>query len=146
VSWRSRLFGMFSRICVAAYRRFPVFGYLRGAIAVVPHADGYLMIERADGLGLCFPGGLVHPWESPESALRREIQEETGMTAQTVENWFDYRDRQLYPTHIFVFHAKASGQIRGSFEGDTVIANLAQMEARVLTNQQQVVARLRQAK
>ncbi len=144
MDWRARVFRVISRSCVAVYRRFPVFGALRGAIAVVPCGDKYVMIERADGLGLCFPGGLVHPWESLETALRREIVEETGMSVEGVESWFDYRDNQLYPTHVFVFRAKASGEPRSSWEGKAVIVDVAEMEAGIITSQRAVVSRLRQ--
>jgi 8-oxo-dGTP pyrophosphatase MutT (NUDIX family) len=144
MDWRARVFRVISRTCIALYRRFPVFGALRGAIAVLPCGELYVMIERADGLGLCFPGGLVHPWESAESALRREIEEETGMVVQGVESWFDYRDNGLYPTHIFVFRAQASGEPRSSWEGRVVSVDLKEMEAGILVNQRQVVSRLRQ--
>jgi 8-oxo-dGTP pyrophosphatase MutT (NUDIX family) len=145
MNWRARVFRVISRSCIAVYRRFPVFGALRGAIAVVPYGERFVMIERADGLGLCFPGGLVHPWESEETALRREIEEETGMTVQRVESWFDYRDSQLYPTHVFVFRAEAGGEPRSSWEGKVVIVDLTRMEAGIILSQRPVVSRLRQA-
>ncbi len=146
MNWRARVFRVVSRTCIAVYKRFPIFGALRGAIAVVPYGDQqYVMIERADGLGLSFPGGLVHRGESPGAALRREIEEETGMAVQKVDGWFDYRNDELYPTHIFVFRAQASGQLRSSWEGKAVIVGLAEMEARILMNQREVVSRLRRA-
>jgi 8-oxo-dGTP pyrophosphatase MutT (NUDIX family) len=143
MDWRASVFRVISRTFIATYRRFPVFGALRGAIAVVHHSQRYVMIERADGLGLCFPGGLVHPWESAETALRREIWEETGMTVKRVESWFNYRDNQLYPTHVFVFRAEATGEPRSSWEGRTVIVDLTEMETGILINQREVVSRLR---
>ena len=146
MDWRARVFRLISRSCIAVYRRFPIFGALRGAIAVVPSGERYVMIERADGLGLCFPGGLVHPWESTETALRREIEEETGLAVRTVESWLDYRDSQLYPTHIFVFRAKVNGEPRNSWEGKVVIVDLADMAAGILMNQREVVSRLRREK
>jgi 8-oxo-dGTP pyrophosphatase MutT (NUDIX family) len=147
MNWRARVFRVISRTCIALYRQFPIFGALRGAIAVVPYGEKqFVMIERADGLGLCFPGGLVHPWESAETALRREIEEETGMTVQRVESWFDYRDNELYPTHIFVFRADATGQTGSSWEGRAVVIGLEEMEAGILNSQREVVLRLRQAR
>jgi 8-oxo-dGTP pyrophosphatase MutT (NUDIX family) len=142
---RTRVFRVISRSCIAVYRRLPIFGALRGSIAVVPYGGLYVMIERADGLGLCFPGGLVHPWESAETALRREIEEETGMKVEGVESWFDYRDSQLYPTHVFVFRAEAGGEPRSSWEGKVVIVDLTRMEAGIILSQRPVVSRLRQA-
>lgn len=141
----SNSFRFISRTCIALYRTFPVFGALRGALAVVRRDDGYVMVERADGPGMGFPGGLVHPWEQPESAVRREVLEETGLTLTRVEGWFDYYDRQLYPTHVFVFRAEASGDVRDSWEGTVVQASLPEMAANIIVSQREVVERLRKA-
>ena len=140
---RPRLFRIISRTCIAAYRMLPLFGALRGAIAVVRRNDRYVMVRRADALGLCFPGGLAHPWESLETTLRREIEEETGLAVQHIQPWFEYRDNQLYPTQISVFHAETDGEIRSSWEGDAVIVDLAEMEANIIVSQREVVSRLK---
>ena len=46
-----------------------------------------------------FPGGKVEPGEEPEAAARRELQEETGLLAETLEPLLvfvhDYPDRRL---------------------------------------------------
>ncbi|HLH06678.1 MAG TPA: NUDIX domain-containing protein [Terriglobales bacterium] len=142
MSWRMRLFRVVSRTFIAFYAKFPVFGALRGAIAVVPHGDRYLMVERADGLGLGFPGGLVHPWESPEGALCREVKEETGLAVQKLEPWFAYRDQQMYPTQISVFRADVSGSLRSSWEGEAVMVTIDEIKSRVIINQRRVAEKL----
>ena len=54
-----------------------------GVIARVVHANRLLMIQRAvnPGRGAWgFPGGFLNVDEMPESALKREVGEETGLT------------------------------------------------------------------
>jgi len=54
-----------------------------------------------------FPGGKVESGETPESAARRELLEETGLVANDLEPLttavFDYPDR-LLRFHAFVAH------------------------------------------
>lgn len=47
-------------------------------VAIIERENRILCIHRADGLGLCLPGGIVKWHESCENALTREIREETG--------------------------------------------------------------------
>lgn len=78
-TWRQRLFAIISRSCIALYGRLPIFGALRGSAAIIRRENSFLVLERSDGLGLAFPGGMVHPWESEEQGLAREVREETGL-------------------------------------------------------------------
>jgi 8-oxo-dGTP diphosphatase len=55
-------------------------------VACVTERDGrYLITRRLEGTHLAgfweFPGGKVRSGEKPEEALRRELQEELGVTA-----------------------------------------------------------------
>jgi uridine kinase len=43
----------------------------RGAFYVASRSGQYLIIERSDGRGWCFPGGLSRPGEAPEATVRR---------------------------------------------------------------------------
>lgn len=56
--------------------------------AIVIHDDALLMVQRANepGQGLwSLPGGRVEPGEYLADALRREVQEETGLVVQIGE-------------------------------------------------------------
>ncbi len=78
-------------------------------VAVV--RDGRVLVARrpADAAHLPaaweFPGGKIEPGETPEEAARRELLEETGLRASTLEPLttavFDYPDR-LLRFHAFV--------------------------------------------
>jgi len=48
-----------------------------GAYGLLPNAAGELAIVQTPN-GLFLPGGGLEPEETPESALRREVREETG--------------------------------------------------------------------
>ena len=64
----------------------PHYQATRVAIAVVEDAGRFLVGWRAPGASLAglaeFPGGKVHPGESPEQAVTRECREETGLEIQ----------------------------------------------------------------
>lgn len=51
------------------------------AIVIVEHSR-VLLIDRADGYGLCLPGGIMHWGESTHDAVKREVLEETGLTIE----------------------------------------------------------------
>jgi len=51
---------------------------LVGAACIVEQDGRILAVDRADGLGVCLPGGIVRSHESVEQGLLREASEETG--------------------------------------------------------------------
>ncbi|HXE31345.1 MAG TPA: NUDIX domain-containing protein [Terriglobales bacterium] len=112
------LFRACSRIVVATYGRFPLFGELRSSIAVLRRGERYLLQQRADGLGWAFPGGMSWFWETEEQTLRREVKEETGLEITRLRREFVYHDRHYLPSRIAVFACEASGEPRGSWEGE----------------------------
>jgi 8-oxo-dGTP pyrophosphatase MutT (NUDIX family) len=133
-SFQQRVFGVIARTCAALYGRFPVFGALRGSAAVVRHGDRFLVIERSDGQGLAFPGGLAHPWEPDEQALARELREETGMRLLSCSLLIRYTVRTPYPARISVFRAQADGEVRASWEGTPGWATVAELSQRLTRN------------
>ena len=60
----------------------------RGAVVIVVREGRMLVIRRSRRvvapLTYCFPGGGIHPGESEEEALVREVREELGVTVRPV--------------------------------------------------------------
>lgn len=71
--------------------------------AIIKRGGKFLIAKRARGKHLAgkweFPGGKIEVGESPESCLRRELEEEFGITAKVTdfvaESIFDYGDRKV---------------------------------------------------
>jgi len=133
------LFWFVSRVAHAFYSRFPIFGTLRGAVAILEQDGKFLVIERSDGFGLCFPGGTSHFKETPEETIRREVTEETGLLLSSLEFKFDFRHPKPFPTHTYVFEARGEGELRGSWEGKPRAATINELKQRVIQQQQPVV-------
>jgi 8-oxo-dGTP pyrophosphatase MutT (NUDIX family) len=141
--WVSRnLFWLISRVALGCYRRVPLFGRLRASIGIIRDGDQVLVIRRNDGRGLCFPGGLAHPWETDEEALVREVQEETGLRAKSVEFAVRYDSDGEIPVRIAVFYVKAEGEPRSSWEGTPDWVELAEAHGGILRSQKYAVERL----
>lgn len=133
------LFWIVSRLGHAFYSRFPIFGTIRGSIAIIRRDGGYVAIERNDGFGLCMPGGIIARRETPEATLRREVREETGLTVQNAELKFEYTNSQPFPTLTHVFEATAEGELHGSWEGTPKVVSLAELRQHIVSQQRQVV-------
>ena len=57
-----------------------------GASVILENERGDILLERrADDGTWCYPGGSVELFESTEDAARRELLEETGLTAGALE-------------------------------------------------------------
>lgn len=127
---------------MSVYGHWPLFGALRTAAAVIRRDGQYLVVERSDGRGLGFPGGIAMPWESERRAMERETEEETGMRVTGAEFWFRYRVRWPIPCWIAVFQATAEGQARDSWEGRAVWASGADVRARVFESHAAIARQL----
>jgi 8-oxo-dGTP pyrophosphatase MutT (NUDIX family) len=128
---RQRAFWVLSRTFIGLYRKFPVFGRLRGSAAVVQKGNKFLVIERSDGLGLAFPGGMARPWESDEDVLRREVHEETGLRLTSTSLVTRYVTDKPYPTRVSVFRAEAEGELQSSWEGVPQWVELTELQQRL---------------
>ncbi|HLX76772.1 MAG TPA: NUDIX domain-containing protein [Terriglobales bacterium] len=138
-SLQQRLFRVISRSCIAAYGRFPVFGALRGSAAVIRRGHRFLVVERSDGLGLAFPGGLALFWESDERTLARELLEETGLRLTSHSLLLRYSASVPYPSRVSVFLAEAEGELRPSWEGIPCWVDFADLQQRLMLNQRPIL-------
>lgn len=134
---------MLSRSAIATYSRIPLFGRLRASVGVIRKGPMVLVIERSDGRGLSFPGGLAMPWETDEQAMKREFSEETGLHVQHSTPLFEYRSSADIPVVIAAFAVEADGELADSWEGSPRWLPLADIQPRLLPSQREVVNRLR---
>src|SRR5262249_9716745 len=125
-------FKLIAKSAIAVYSRFPVFGDLRAAVAVLRQNGLILVIDRDDGRGLSFPGGLTHPGESPEESMRREVREETGLEVEQARLLFEYRSTSDVPCVVTVFEATANGTLGGSWEGTPRWLSISEVNSRIL--------------
>jgi 8-oxo-dGTP pyrophosphatase MutT (NUDIX family) len=135
----SRIFWMVSRLARITYTTFPIFGRIRGSVGIIRLDSAYVAIERSDGFGLSFPGGISWPWEKPETTLRREIGEETGLQVADAVCILHFQHQQPFPTLTYVFEVQAQGELRSSWEGTVRVVGFNELKERVIAQQQPVV-------
>ncbi|HUN89763.1 MAG TPA: NUDIX hydrolase [Terriglobales bacterium] len=136
---RSRAFFVISRIAYFLYSRFPVFGTLKGAVAIIRRDGGFVVTERGDGTGLGFPGGFAGFGENLEKTVRREVREETGLNLLTAEYKFDFFHPRPVPNQTYVFEATADGELRGSWEGAARVVPMAELERHIAPQQRRIL-------
>ncbi len=140
---RRRLFWIVARTCLALYRRFPLFGTLRASIAIIQQNQQFLVIQRNDGRGLSFPGGLASRNEAAEDTVRREVLEETGLRVTAHELRMRYHSTADVPCDVSVFEVQAKGELKTSWEGSPQWMTLAELEPRMLRSQRPALELLR---
>lgn len=140
---RRRLFWIVARTCFALYRRFPLFGTLRASIAIIQRSQQFLVIQRNDGRGLSFPGGIASWKEAEEDTLRREVLEETGLRVSRQELHMRYHTTAEVPCDISVFEVQAAGELKNSWEGSPRWMTIAELEPRMVKSQRPVLELLR---
>jgi len=142
-SLRRRLFWIVARTCLALYRRFPLFGTLRASLAIIQRNQQFLIIQRNDGRGLSFPGGLAGWKEAAEDTVRREVLEETGLTVTGYQLCLRFHSTADVPCDVCVFEVQATGDLKNSWEGSPRWMTLAEFEPKMLRSQRPVVELLR---
>jgi 8-oxo-dGTP pyrophosphatase MutT (NUDIX family) len=141
---KRRLFWLIARTCFTLYRTFPVFGSLRASIAIIHSGKRFLVIQRNDGRGLSLPGGIAGWRESEESALRREVHEETGLDVTSLKLKKRYHSRTDVPCMISVFDVNASGELQDSWEGSACWMTIEELEPRLLASQERALECMRE--
>jgi 8-oxo-dGTP diphosphatase len=131
-----------SRTCLAVYSRVPIFGYLRAAVAIIRKDDLLLVIDRSDGRGFSFPGGLLWPWENSKQAMKREVLEETGLLVEQSRLLFEYRTSADILCIIAVFEAEAGGGLKDSWEGSPRWLAPDQIQPSLLPSQKEIIDRI----
>lgn len=113
-------------------RKLYLFSPIRfsGAVAVIPDGGRFLVIDRADRLGYCFPGGLSKRGEPEQETIRRELLEETGLALASARFLFRYPETGGFSEFTSVYEATATGEIRPSSEGVPLWLTLAEIQAR----------------
>jgi 8-oxo-dGTP diphosphatase len=136
------LFWVLSRSALACYSRIPLFGRLRCSVGVIRKGDLVRVIDRSDGRGLSFPGGLAVPWETADQAMKREVLEETGLRIKHYTQLFEYRNSADVPVLLAVFAVEAEGELKDSWEGSPLWLPFADIRSRLLASQREIVDRL----
>lgn len=135
-------FAVISRLGLAFYSRFPIFGTLRASVGVIRNDDLILVIDRSDGRGLSLPGGLALVWENSTKTLVREILEETGLSVTQAEFLFEYHATADVPCVVSVFEVKAEGELADSWEGFPRWLRPQEARASLIASQRRILDRL----
>ena len=101
--------------------------------------DGFVALDRSDGLGLSLPGGLCWPWEALSATVEREVREETGLQVRNLRYLFSYDDDTFGPMRVAVFRAEFSGTIRNSWEGRVVRVGIEDLRLRIMSGSQHLI-------
>src|SRR5262245_29308003 len=89
--------------------------------AVILGEAGVLLAMRAELRGWELPGGTPLPGEIGEAALRREVEEETGLAIETLAHVGDYCRTGFRPHTARVYRCRATGgSLRASSESPSV--------------------------
>jgi 8-oxo-dGTP pyrophosphatase MutT (NUDIX family) len=111
-------------------------------VALLRKEELFLIIDRSDGRGFSFPGGLAFPWEAAERTMRREVLEETGLHIGNASLLFEYNSSADILCKISVFKAEASGNLAESWEGSPRWLSLDQIRCQMLPSQREIIDRI----
>ncbi len=98
--------------------------------------DGkYLVIDLTYRTGVAFPGGMIVPGENVESALKREVFEETGLTVTDYTYIESCEDIQYGLSVIaLAFSVTATGTLSDSTEGTPIWMSPEEIQEKITYN------------
>jgi ADP-ribose pyrophosphatase YjhB (NUDIX family) len=101
----------FSTLTLAARAHFrPVAFGVAGAIL---DGDGRVLLVRQTYVGgWRLPGGAIGHGEAPETALRRELEEELGLSGGRVRLFGLYSRKLWWLTHVVALYAIEGGRVQ----------------------------------
>jgi 8-oxo-dGTP pyrophosphatase MutT (NUDIX family) len=108
----------------------------RRATAIIEYPQG-LLLAKMRTMAAMLPGGGVHPGESDEHAVIREVAEETGLRVQRAHLLFEYES--FAHTHA-VFWVVAPGEPRPCQEVDQLLYYDPQSPAQVSPETRSILA------
>ena len=88
-------------------------------IVLLNKANFVLLVKRSDDHSWSMPGGWVEPHETPDNAIRRELEEETGLSLETM-TMEDIVVRDSGSVHITYLAHRSSGMLRNSAESTDI--------------------------
>jgi 8-oxo-dGTP pyrophosphatase MutT (NUDIX family) len=83
-----------------------------GVVGAIFDSDGrVLLVRQTYTAGWRLPGGAIGFGEGPETALRRELHEELGLTGGRVRLFGIYSRKLWWFTHVVAFYVIEGGEI-----------------------------------
>ena len=113
---RMLLFAHLSRLI--AWVLFVPFPPIIAASAIIEKDGSVLVLKHTYIKGYGFPGGVVESGETLESALVREVKEETGFEVESMEYLFSTEGKQYgFSAIVGIYKVSVSGEVKESSEG-----------------------------
>jgi 8-oxo-dGTP pyrophosphatase MutT (NUDIX family) len=83
-----------------------------GVAGAIFDANGrVLLVQQTYAKGWCLPGGAIDHGEAPEKAVRRELQEELGLSGGRVRLFGLYSRKLWWLTHVVALYVIEDGAI-----------------------------------
>jgi len=95
--------------------------------AIIENNGKYLLLDRSkQPWGFACAAGHIDEGEDPETALKREVKEETGLTVTDYklvwEEWvdWDWCSRGITGHHSYIYQVATSGKVKGNKESKSI--------------------------